>query len=1254
MNDLVVIGASAGGIEALSVLMNTLPASFPAPIVIAQHLDPTRPSSLSSILQRHASLTLEVVTSSSLMEAGKVYVVPSNRHVVITDGHVALQEDRGSRPRPSIDLLISSAARIYGDRLIAVILTGSGSDGAAGVVEVKQAGGIVIAQNPVTARYPSMPLALPPTAVDFEMDVERIGPLLVDILNGTELPQIGEKADDILGDILEQVSHQANIDFRPYKNTTLLRRISRRMLSVHIGTMSDYARYLETHPAEIGELVSAFLINVTEFFRDPDAFAYLRSDVLPALIARARETTRVLRFWSAGCATGEEAYSLAMLITDLLGAEISEWSIKIFATDLDVAAITYARRGVYAENLLSGVPNDYRERFFERIDDGYRILKTLRQMVIFGQQDLSRSAAFPRIDMVLCRNILIYFTLDLQEYVLNQFAFSLSPGGVLFLGKAETVRPTQLYFEPLSKLWKIYRCTGNALPSQRNLTLATSSRADVRLTRYTDQAGAATNDDARLSVGELAALRRFNELLLRALPVGLAVIDRSYRLISANAAIRRTLGLHEVSEEQDFLHAARGLPYDQVRAAIDSVFHDRKNVTLPEIELSTFAGGWGRFIALTVTPIQAEAETPDLAAITVSDVTEHVQLRQTLETMQSEQAQLTAELSATNKQLNDTNKELLDANEELQISNEELVLTHEELQATIEEFETTNEELQATNEELETNNEELQATNEELETTNDEIGARTAEQVELTHLVKQEQGRLSEIIELSPFYILVLRGPDLRVQAFNPRYTQISGERQIIGQPISQVAEVFWGQGTAVIDLARQAYIRDMSITSLQMLSSVTDPHGTVSEAYFTYRIVPLHDAANLVSGVIIYATDVTEQRDQDISAERERLRLIFEQLDGVLQALFDARSGQLLIAPVSYLDETARQLGCLPGQVLGAAWREVAFFIPPDQREVIWQNVSTTKQAYHLPEVHYTFGDAESETIWNWSLTPIENASNPDTVQYVLMSALDVTEQVRAREAVEQLDRLKDEFLSVISHEMRSPLTTIAGNVQLLQRSLEQRQSEPSALAGRPKSDAKRETRQFAVITNQVYKINLLIDDMLDLTRIQLGQFEPRQQRDVDLVAVIRRIIDQQAAITPTHPLSFQTTLTSLIGTFDETRIEQVLNNLIGNAFKYSDSGKPVTVSLERRTGDTGSDEALIAVRDEGYGIPAEQQPNVFQRFYRVRSAETSAIKGTGLGLYISREIVIRFGGEMWFESTLGVGSTFYVALPIQPKGAP
>src|SRR6266699_5298230 len=1110
--DLVVVGSSAGGVEALSIFVSTLPADFPAPIVLAQHLDPSRPSSLDGILQRRTQLSIDVVNSRTHVQPGKIYVVPANRHVTIDDSDVEVQGDHNKRPRPSVDRLFSSAAEGYGERLIAVILTGSGSDGAAGAVDVKNAGGTVIVQDPQTARYPSMPLALPPTLVDFEVAIERIGPLLYDLLKkGESLPQPEEKSDDVLRSILEQVSRQANIDFRPYKSTTILRRISRRMAVTHCSTMHDYLDYLKANPQEVGELVKAFLINVTQFFRDSDAFTYLKSQILPKLIARGLERDHTLRVWAAGCATGEEAYSLAMLITELLGPELSQWSIKIFATDVDEAAINFARRGLYSENLLRDVPADYKDRFFERVDHGYRVSKMLRQMIIFGQQDLSRSAPFPRIDLVLCRNVLIYFTPELQEYVLNQFAFSLSPGGYLFLGKAETVRPNQSSYELVNKHWKVYRCTGNALPSPRRpyLVELNTHRYEVRSASHANRTAGKqlVDQETPAPTIELGQLRRFNELLLRFLPIGIVVIDRAYHVLTANGTARRVLGLRDITNEQDFLHSVRGIPYSSVRDAIDTVFRERNTVTLQEVELNVGGGGNGRCIFLSIAPMQLEAILPDMAIISVTDITEQVQTRRQLETVQTEQTQLMSELSAANKRLNDVNKELLDANEELQVANEELVLTHEELQASIEEFETTNEELQATNEELETNNEELQATNEELETTNEELRERTSELQELAAVLESERVRLVEMVELGPYYIVVLRGPGLVVEAFNPRDAQFFEGQLVQGRPLQEIFEAFWEPGLALVRLALEAYYQDSVRIILRSPTRLPDTGSDAAESYFTYTIVPSHDARGKVSGVIIYATDETEQRAHEAEEEREKLKLLFDNADLTALALYDAQTAELLMATPRYLGKTAGIHRLDADKLLGRRWQELTM-VPPDQNPSrIWNAVLESRAPYRLPELHLNAQQDGVETVWNWSLTPIMETEKPGTVRFMLVSAIEITEQTRAREEMERLNRLKDEFLSLASHELRTPLSSILGNAQLLQQDLK-RQTETTSKDESGKTTTQsldqQESNTLDRIISQARRMNKLIDEMLDITRIRSEVFELKKQEHVDIVALV------------------------------------------------------------------------------------------------------------------------------------------------------
>lgn len=848
-NDLVVVGSSAGGVGALSTLVSTLNKNFPAPIVLAQHLDPQRPSNLGAILERRSTLPIVVVAehSATPLERGKIYVVPANRHVKIDDGHVHLESDHLERPKPSVDMLLSSAAQSYGEHLIAVILTGSGSDGANGAVEVKNAGGVVIIQNPQTAPYPSMPLSLPPTAVDHVVEMEQIGPLLFDILNGINLPDT-EKADDPFRDLLAQVGTQTNIDFRNYKASTILRRIGRRMAVTHNGNIREYADFLRTHPEEIKELVRAFLIKVTGFFRDPEAFDFLKTNVIPELIERGRENGRILRIWSAGCATGEEAYSLAILFADQLGPEFPEWSVKIFATDLAADAIAFARRGLYPENVLSDLPPEYRERYFERVDHGYHVSKMLRQVVIFGQQDISRGVPFPRIDLVTCRNLLIYLKPELQQIVLDLFAYSLQQShGYLFLGKAETARPTKATFELVDKKWKIYRCLGGplAFPVQEHSLASIQATVISRDTRRRGLIPAALPNPLELTHAEVEVvqLRRVNETMLRYTNAAVVIIDRLYRIVTINAPARRLLGIRDVAYDQDFLHTVRGLPYHEVRRGIDTAFRERSTISITDLELDHAVEGTGQYINLTIMNMQVEHGASELAVITATDITEQVQLKRRLEAVQREQSELVGELSTANKRFAAMNKELQDANEELQAANEELMLTQEELQATNEEFEATNEELQATNEELETNNEELQATNEELQTTNDELTARTAELQEFAKQNRLDQLQLSSLLERFPHYVMVLRAEDLTIQRLNPSYRRLLGDRNVEGLPIS---EVFSGNDLNYLVKRLQTVVRDgQGVKTAAIYATV--PGADHNHDRLIHTIVPIHDQTGVV-----------------------------------------------------------------------------------------------------------------------------------------------------------------------------------------------------------------------------------------------------------------------------------------------------------------------------------------------------------------------------------------------------------------------
>jgi two-component system, chemotaxis family, CheB/CheR fusion protein len=788
-SQLVVVGSSAGGIDALSTLVGTLPADFPAPIVIAQHLDRRRISHLGEILQRHSPLPVRTVEEQEPLEAGVIYVVPANRDVEITDHEVRVHAAGGIN-RPSVDRLLRSAAQVYGERLIAVILTGTGSDGAAGAREVKEAGGTVVIQNPQTASFPGMPLSLAPTTVDVVANLENIGPLLVELLDASTKP-IRPADERSLRALLDELRDRSGIDFTAYKTPTIQRRLQRRMAATGSDNLGAYIRLLQNDPEEYRRLTASFLIKVTEFFRDPELYTYLREQVLPELIAEARQRGDELRMWSAGCATGEEAYSLAILVVDLLDGQLDRFNVRIFATDLDGEAVAFARHGVYPAAALANVPPDLLARYFNQIDGDYEIKKSIRSVLIFGQHDLGQRAPFPRIDLTLCRNVLIYFTTELQRRALQLFAFSLRTGGVLVLGKAETTSPLAEHFVLEHPQLKIYRRHGDPvlIPPAR-IRDATPTRPAVNVGRQVP------------SVPDMTALRTQregqrsrpagdrSEDILAQLPVGVVVVDRRYDIQMINGIARRHLGIHGAAVGEDLIHLARSVPSGPLRGAIDRALTADPATTVDEVLTAETPTGEVRYLQLVCQqrPIDGSSDATGLVTLLVTDITGPLGARRDLAEgftrQQAEIARLTAvveRLAETNRQLLAANEELTSANAELRSANEEFLVANEEVQAATEEAETLNEELQATNEELETLNEELQATVEELNTTNDDLQARSIELQDLAVSLEAqrqqsdaERARLAAILASMGDAVLVVDGGGLPLLT-NEAYDELFG-----------------------------------------------------------------------------------------------------------------------------------------------------------------------------------------------------------------------------------------------------------------------------------------------------------------------------------------------------------------------------------------------------------------------------------------------------------------------------------------------
>ncbi|MEA2630206.1 MAG: two-component system, chemotaxis family, CheB/CheR fusion protein [Chloroflexota bacterium] len=641
-------------------------------------------------------------------------MVPSNRRVEVDHGALRLRLAEPGTIAPSVDLLLSSAARSYGDRLIAVILTGTGSDGSAGAWNVKQAGGTVVIENPETAMFPSMPGSVSPSVVDAKADLDSIADVLVQLALAADDPA-EPREDDAVRRLLDRVRERSGIDFSAYKSPTIDRRLRGRISATESSSIEDYLALIDRDPAEYERLVGSLLIKVTEFFRDPKVWDHLRDEVLPDLIEEARRDGRELRVWSAGCSTGEEAYSIAMAIAEAPRADPLPVEVRIFATDIDASAIAFARRGVYPPGALEKVPPSIRDRYFAPSGAGFEVVKRLRSQMIFGEHDLSTRVPFPRIDLLLCRNVLIYFTPGLQRTALETFAYSMRPDGRLVLGPSETVSVLpESYAEDNARLRIYRRLPGHqVVPHAWPKVVQPPRDPGHPVTR-------AAPTTRRDQVGDALASA---EAILLGLEVGIIVVDPEYDVVRINTAARRVLGIHGTAFDQDFIHLAEVLPSTAIRTAIDAALKGKSSTAVYEVESVDVATDSTRHVEATIRPYGSQSDAIDGVVIELTDVT-RVQRDRTGHARTRERLDKAATL---NERLLRANDELTALIAELRMANKDLLQTSEDAQASREEVETLNEEFQATNEELETLNEELTASVEELRIANEDLAARTDE-----------------------------------------------------------------------------------------------------------------------------------------------------------------------------------------------------------------------------------------------------------------------------------------------------------------------------------------------------------------------------------------------------------------------------------------------------------------------------------------------------------------------------------------------
>lgn len=860
------IGASAGGLAALQGFLSGMPTDRTPGMafILVQHLAPNHDSVLTEILQRHTRLAVSEATDGMLVEPDHVYIIPPNRDMTLRDGALQLLEPVAPRGhRLPIDHFFRSLAQDRGERAICIVLSGTGSDGVLGLRAIKGAGGLVVVQTLDSAQYDGMPRsALNTGLVDYELPVEQMIPQLISYCARAFGPDGAEPhrplPDAPLHKLFVLLRAQTGHDLSGYKPTTVRRRVERRMAVHQVDTLPDYVELAEAMPAELDVLFRDLLIGVTSFFRDADAFEALGETVIDPMLA-ARPDGAPVRVWVPGCSTGEEAYSIAILLAEAQQRLRKPLRLQVFATDIDSRAIETARAGVYPASIAADIDPERLRRFFSPEPEpsgagasAYRINKSVRDMLVFSEHDIIQDPPFSRLDLISCRNLLIYMGARLQKRIIPMFHYALAPGGCLLLGTSETTGEFGDLFEPVDRTQKVYR---------RKEGPAHAVRASLRSfpSPIAPAAAVSPMPSGPPDVVESISLKDFarDALLQHCVPAAVLVTARGDVLYihgrtgmylepapgeaepnnvlkMAREGLRRDLAiaLHRASTTGTVVHA-RGLSVrtNGSTTAVDLAVHP---VEPPH------GGESEQPVCLVVLRPATAPASPDAAGATPAAAPPHAELQSRIEALEHQ---------------------LIAKEEYLQTTTEELESSNEDLKAANEELQSVNEELQSSNEELETSKEELQSVNEELSTVNAELEHKV---VDLTRM-NNDMNNLLAGTGIATVFV----DTQLRILRFTPAATKIINLlASDVGRPIGHIASNLKGYGTLVSDAQGV----------LDTLVPVTREVRTHTDRCYSMRILPYRTLDNTIDGVVITFVDDTEARELhdalDTHAERMRVAL--------------------------------------------------------------------------------------------------------------------------------------------------------------------------------------------------------------------------------------------------------------------------------------------------------------------------------------------------------------------------------------------
>lgn len=1301
----VAIGASAGGVEASRQLLKSIPGDLGMAYIFVHHLSPSHESHLPEILQRETTMPVYKVTNRLKVVPNAVYAIPANTFMIIEDGHLNVRI-RTKKDVNAIDHFMESLASVYQHKAIGILLSGTASDGTAGLKAIKREGGITFAQDE-TALHSEMPShAQGAGYVDYVLPPERIAEELGAIVQhpyamasrAEELSKNEKEIKKILSIVLEKF----DVDFfSHYKRTTVNRRIMRRMALNKIESFSQYTKKLRTEPQEVSALYNDLLINVTSFFREPNFYQSLKKIVFPPLV-KDRKATDPIRIWIPGCATGEEAYSTAITITEFLEEKKISIPVQIFSTDLDERAITKARVGIYSKNSIDRVSQQRLKAFFTKIDGHYQIAKQIRDMCTFSVHNLMKDPPFSRIDLVSCQNVLIYIEAAPQRKILQAFHYSLKPTGFLLLGKSESIGNASDIFQPLQKDSRLYKKKLQTTLPRLDFSVRPHTTFPIPHQPFT---GHRTESDVE---------KEFDKVLLSRYVPASILVNKDLEILRFRGQTAPYLQPPSGKASFNLLKMLKEELIFEIRKLLQFV----RRTNMPASKGDISIDSENLTASIEVVPIKSQKEVyylvifkPDITANAlpvkrarlgkVDQLSKISKLQQQLKDAREQVRTISEDFDVSREELQSANEEILSANEELQSINEELETSKEELQSANEELTTINEELQTRIEELKQSRDYSEAIigtmHEPLVVVSEQMRVRTANKAFYEFFKLKSEGTEGKYInelnngdwdiptlttQLRQVFPKKIHFKDFEIDHKFPvighRTMIVNAHRLVFGetketqillafQDITpfrnaendlkeaqeqlklaleggevgtwswnfRTNEVTGSKETAILfglkdkgffsnysDWLKALHPDDAAEAVKQIQKSIADKIPLDIE----FRILtPDGNVRWILSKANIY-TDHLEKAERlmginiDITAAKRAIEAIAES-EKRFHTLSDNAPVMIWMSDAkencNYLNQTWLSFtGKSLQEETGKGWYRG---IHPEDLDGF---LAIYDEAYarHEPfKTDYRLRRHDGEYRWIMA-HGVPRFVNDKTFSGFIGTCVDITERIN-------LEKQKDDFMNIASHELKTPVTSIKAYTQILHEKFKKLHDESTAM-------------MLSRLDKQVDKITELINTLLDVARIQSGQME-YEREPVKVNPFVKDIAEEMQRTFPSHQIMLQLEAEDTI-VADKIRITQVLNNLISNAVKYSPDANKIIIKTARDNGNL-----TFTVQDFGIGIRKDLHEQIFNRFFRVSESEGNRASGLGLGLFITGQIIKQQGGKIWLKSIPGKGSSFSFSLP-------